>query len=175
MTIHTKIGTYSGVPMTETVIGKLPDGSPHVAYGEEIPPPRDLTSGEFFQLVKKEAGFVHWPEALSLKQTQFCSARDSVELVRAEGKKLFTPKLITLCHTTYFRSFCRRYVNGLTLEIADTVPLALDQVSEDIRDAVKAIAEGVKKFIAAADVEPRMDADAHGLTQIKEVADAEAA
>lgn len=144
---QTPIGTYSGKPMhcTEVACHDLsgrPTGEIQKVYGEEIPEGRDLTSGEFFQLVKQATGFKEWPEALSLKQTRFDLYRDQAELIRAEGNKL-----IVICWTTYFRKFNRRYVNGLTLEVAKTVPLAIDQVGSDIADSVKVIVESIRREI----------------------------
>jgi hypothetical protein len=151
--MNAPIGIYSGVPMTATTIGLLPNGSPHVVWGEEIPAPRDLTHAEFFQLVMREAKLTAWPESLTLRVCGFCSIRDSAMLMRTDGQPLAgdIPKKKGSGWATWIRSFCRRYLHGMTLESAKWQPLSTEQVEESIRDAVRKIAAAVVKEIRTTD------------------------
>jgi hypothetical protein len=129
------IGVYSGEPMV------FRNG----CWGEDIPEQRKLTSGEFLQLVKTEAGVKQWPEFLTLRVSPLDSIRDQADLMRVDGRRLEAG--VAGSRTLWQRRFHRRYLHGMTRETAAGTPLKLEQVSSDIRQSVKHLASAMRREI----------------------------
>jgi len=129
------IGVYSGEPMV------FRNG----VWSEEIPDPRDLTSREFLELVKTEAGVKAFPEFLALRVSPLNDWQDQADLMRVDGRLLEVGLIGS--RTIWQRSFNRRYLDGLTRETAVGAPLTFEQVSADIRVSVKHIAAAMRREI----------------------------
>lgn len=129
------IGVYSGEPMV------FRNG----CWGEDIPDPRELTSGEFLELVKSAAGVKAWPTFLTLRVSRLDGIRDQADLMRVDGRHLEAG--VAGSRTLWQRSFHRRYLHGLTRETAVGTPLKLEQVSEDIRTSVRHLAAAMRREI----------------------------
>jgi hypothetical protein len=65
--------------------------------------PQDLTTSQFFDLVKKRAGLTQWPDSLTLRIVRFNADRDRVELMRCDGKPLKGPRYAG--STMYWRTY----------------------------------------------------------------------